>query len=262
MSDRAWYLRCIAEDVGTHAILVGDRSRVALTAEMLEDAVFLNEDRGLTTATGTYRGVRVTVSAFGMGAPIAAIVLHELADLGVCTFLRLGTALTVGPTALGELVVAQAAVRRESTSATYLPVEYPAVGDFTLTAALAAAAAAAPRPSRVGLYASFDGFYTQMFDVQPGNTDAAGQLASLARTGVVAADMETSAVFIAAMARRVRAGSLCLASVDGHTRERMGHEERVDAEIDLLQVGLDTLTAPHPEPVAVNAATAHLGDPR
>lgn len=250
MTERAWYLGCTSEEVGTHAILVGDRSRVGLAAEMLQDAVVLNEDRGLTTATGTYHGVRVTVSAFGMGAPIAAIVLDELAHLGVGTFLRLGTALTVGPTSLGELVVAQAAVRHESTSATYLPLEFPAVGDFALTSALVATATAAPRASRIGHFVSFDGFYTQMFDQRSDTVGAAEKLATLAEFGVVAADMETSAVFIAALARGVRAGSLCLASVDGRTREKMDPKERVAAEVELLQVGLDTL-ADTPTVVAV-----------
>jgi len=242
VSSHAWYLRCDAEDVGTHAILVGDRGRVGLAAELLEGVVVLNQDRGLTTATGRYHGTRITVSAFGMGAPIAAIVLHELADLGVGTFLRLGTALAIGATQLGDLVVAQAAVREEATSTTYLPLTFPAVGDFELTAQLANYARRSPRPSRTGLYASFDGFYTQMFDSAPGGHESSDRLRHLSDVGVIAADMETSAIFIAGMARRVRAGSLCLASVNADTHERMNHDERIAAEVDLLQAGLDALT--------------------
>jgi uridine phosphorylase len=128
----AWYLRCGRQDVAERAVLVGDRGRVAIAAELMQDVHVLGEDRGLTTATGTYRGTRLTVSAFGMGAPIAAVVMHELADLGVREFLRLGTVMTVGDTRLGELVVAHGAVRGESTSASYLPLEFPAVPDLPL----------------------------------------------------------------------------------------------------------------------------------
>ncbi|OJX75570.1 MULTISPECIES: nucleoside phosphorylase [unclassified Leifsonia] len=242
-SPTAWYLRCGRDDVGDRAVLVGDRGRVAIAATILEDAVVLNEDRGLTTATGTYRGERITVSAFGMGAPIAAIVLHELSTLGVTQFIRLGTALTLGSTRLGDFVVAHGAVRNEGTSAGYLPVEYPAVPDFDLTRRAERAALASGSPTRSGLYATFDGFYTDMFDLDPRSTRAAETLAFHAANGVIAADMETSALFVAARALGVAAASLCLASVDGSTREKLPHEERVAAEARLLRAGFDALVA-------------------
>src|SRR5690606_32789132 len=115
MNARAWYLGCGREDVGACAVLVGDRGRVETAATLLSDPRWLNQDRGLTTVTGTREGRRITVSAFGMGAPIAAIVLHELASVGVRTFLRLGTALTLPPVQLGDLVLAHGAIRGEST---------------------------------------------------------------------------------------------------------------------------------------------------
>lgn len=241
MSKNAWYLRCAPEDVGPSAVLVGDRGRVLLAAELLEDATVLNEDRGLTTATGVYDGQRITVSAFGMGAPIATVVMHELADLGVRRFVRLGTVMTVGDTQLGELVVAHGAVRNESTSSTYLPIEFPAVPDFALTLDLERAIAEAGAPTRSGLYATFDGFYTEMFETGTNPVPVAERYATLARAGVVAADMETSALFVAARALGVAAGSLCLASVSGTTNEKMPHEERVAAEALLLRAGFAAL---------------------
>jgi uridine phosphorylase len=242
-SNNAWYLRCSADEVGASAVLVGDRGRVHLAAELMEDSVLLNEDRGLTTATGYYEGERITVSAFGMGAPIAAVVLHELADLGVRRFVRLGTVMTVGETQLGELVVAHGAIRGESTSASYLPVEYPAVPDFALTAQLEAAVRAAGQPTRSGIYATYDGFYTEMFDTGVGAERVADRYDRLAKVGVVAADMETSALLIAARALGVAAGSLCLASVAGTTNEKMPHSERVKAEAELLRAGFTALAA-------------------
>ena len=101
--------------------------------------IFLEENRGLRTVTGSRSGRRVTASAFGMGGPIAAIVLHELFDLGVRRFLRIGTAMVMPPAKLGDLVLADGAVRGEGTSLTYAPIGYPAVADFDLGAALRAA---------------------------------------------------------------------------------------------------------------------------
>ena len=86
-----------------------------------------------------------------MGGPIAAIVLHELFDLGVRTFLRIGTAMAMPPAKLGDFVLADGGVRSDGTSRTYAPIGYPAVADFDLGAALRAAlqtarAALARRP--------------------------------------------------------------------------------------------------------------------
>lgn len=245
-SNTAWYLRCGPDEVGASAVLVGDRGRVLLAAELLDDAVILNEDRGLTTATGYHQGERITVSAFGMGAPIAAVVMHELAQLGVRRFVRLGTVMSLGETRLGEFVVAHGAVRGESTSASYLPVEFPAVPDFALTRHLEEAVEAAGLPARSGLYATVDGFYTEMFETGFGSEPVAERYERLAKFGVVAVDMETSALLVAATALRVEAASLCLASVAGTTNEKLPHAERVVAESQLLQAGFAALAASAP----------------
>lgn len=242
-STHAWYLRCSSDDVGESAVLVGDRGRVLLAADLLDDAVILNEDRGLTTATGWHQGHRITVSAFGMGAPIATVVMHELAGLGVRRFVRLGTVMTVGDTRLGEFVVSHGAIRGESTSASYLPVEFPAVPDFPLTRALEDAVHAAGMPGRSGLYATYDGFYTDMFETGLGSEPVAERYARLAGLGVVATDMETSALLVAARPLGVAAASLCLASVAGGTNEKLASPERVVAETELLRVGFAALAA-------------------
>jgi uridine phosphorylase len=216
---------------------------VSKAAELLEDPVWSGKERGLTTVSGGYRGHRITVAAFGMGAPVAAVVLHELATLGVRTFLRLGTAIAIGPTRLGDLVLAEGAVRNESTSATYLPLNYPAVADHELAAALRARLTDSPRGWISGLLASYDGFYTEMFAVEPDRESVvADRLGELVRYGVRAVDMETSAVLIAARALGARAGSLCLATVDGLSRSRLDTETRTHAERELLRTGLTSLT--------------------
>ena len=241
MSDRAWYLNCGAEDVGDRAILVGDRGRVARVAERLEDVRWLNQDRGLTTATGARDGRRITVSAFGMGAPIAAVVLHELADLGVGAFLRLGTVMALAPVRMGDVVIADGAVRAESTSGTYVPAGYPAVGDFAMGAALRAAADAAGVTWHAGLVASYDGFYTQMAGAREEHERLRG-------LGVLAVDMETSAVLAVARARGARAASLCAATVDAATSARLPAPHRDAAEDALVRVGLDALARMDPVP--------------
>jgi uridine phosphorylase len=236
LTQRTWYLNCGAEDVGDRAILVGDRERVGRVAARLTDVRWLNEDRGLTTATGRLGDRTITVSAFGMGAPIAAIVLHELRSLGVGAFLRLGTVMSLPPVEMGDLVIADGAVRGESTSAGYVPDGFPAVGDHELGAALRSAAGAAGARWHAGLVDSRDGFYTHMLG-------AGDRHATLAELGVLALDMETSAILAVGRALGARAGSLCAATVDAVTGERLDAEPREEVEERLVDVGLEALAA-------------------
>jgi uridine phosphorylase len=74
----------------------------------------------------------VTVAAFGMGTPIRAVILEEVTWLGARVVLRAGTAMALGNLALGDFIVPDAAIRGEHTSATYVPLEYPAVADPAL----------------------------------------------------------------------------------------------------------------------------------
>ncbi|TME86669.1 MAG: nucleoside phosphorylase [Chloroflexi bacterium] len=84
----AWYLGLKEGDVAPRCILVGDRARVDMFGERLQGARVLSDKRGLRTVGGTFDGVPVTIAAFGMGAPIAAVLLEELAVIGVRVVLR------------------------------------------------------------------------------------------------------------------------------------------------------------------------------
>jgi len=240
---QAWYLGCRKEDVAERGVLVGDRGRVLLATELLDDARILNEDRGLTTATGTWHGTPVTVSAFGMGAAIAAVVLHELAALGMRSVVRLGTALAVGPTKLGDLIVADSALRGEAASGTYVPSGYPAAPDLDLTLALRDAAQRSGRPVTTGMIGSYDGFYSELFADGTMPSSRTVDIPALVGLGLVGLDMESSAVLAIGRALGVRAGTLCLAGVDGRDHSKLNGDDRTQAEQDLLSAGLDALVA-------------------
>jgi uridine phosphorylase len=245
MSETAWYLGCSAEDVAGRAILVGDPGRIELFASELDGARTVGESRGLRVLTGAHRGEPVTVCAFGMGAPIAVIVLEELAQLGVRTVLRVGTVMTLVPDSLGELVLARAGIREEGTSRTYLPAGVPAIADEELLDAARGAIARLGVRYRVGVVASLDGFYSQMFAARPDREEqVAAELARLARAGAIAVDMETAALLAVAPLVGVRAGSLCLASVDAWTREKLERAERTEAEEQLVRAALAVIRAP------------------
>lgn len=247
MSRRAWYIGCSEEAVGEAAILVGDRARIDRIAEHLERSTILEENRGLRTVTGFRAGQRVTASAFGMGGPIAAIVLHELFDLGVRRFLRIGTAMVMPPAELGDFVVADGAFRGEGTSQTYAPAGYPAVADFDLGVALRAALMKRGRRWRAGIFGTFDGFYTEMFALTSfDNARVEPARAQVGRLGLVATDMETATLLTAGRILGARAASLCLGTVDGLTQAKIDAAELAASEQDLFEIALDAVTAPLP----------------
>jgi uridine phosphorylase len=242
MTEAAWYLGARADDVGEAAILVGDPGRVARIAPHLQEVRMLPERRGLRTLIGAHRGRRISVSAFGMGAPIATVVLHELFALGVREFLRIGTVMALPPAKLGDLVLADGALRGEGTSATYAPLGFPAIADFALSVRLRQRLGAGARPWHAGVFASYDGFYTEMFALEPHRRTAVERLrAELRHLSIIAVDMETAALLTAARVLGARASSLCLATVSAATHAKLDGDVLVEAEKALFAVALDAL---------------------
>jgi len=98
--------------VAAEAILVGDPGRALLLAqELLRKPRMSNHARGLWGYSGTTpAGDELTIQSTGMGGPSAALVLADLAELGVRRAIRVGTctAIALEP-ALGDLLVVLAA---------------------------------------------------------------------------------------------------------------------------------------------------------
>jgi len=242
MEARAWYLQATPEQVADRAILVGDRGRIERIAARLDEPAFLNDDRGLWLVTGSYEGAPVTAAAFGMGAPLAAIVLHELQSIGVEIFLRLGTAMRLPPGRLGEFLLAEAAIQGESTTSTYVPAGYPAYSDYALQSAIRRELDARGVDWRAGLFASYDGFYTEMLALRDRDKEAiAARVEELCSLDVLAIDMETSAVLSIARALGARASSLCLATVAWEGAAKMDRAARGSGEDMLVGIGLAAL---------------------
>jgi uridine phosphorylase len=116
--------------IAPEAILVGDPGRALLLAqELLEQPKMSNHARGLWGYFGrTPAGAALTIQATGIGGPSAALVLADLAKLGVRRAVRVGTCVGLGSCKLGELLLVTAALA-EGGSATSLGV---AVGETVL----------------------------------------------------------------------------------------------------------------------------------
>lgn len=81
-------------DFAKTVLMPGDPLRAKYIAEhYLEDAVLVNNVRGVQGYTGTYKGKRVSVMASGMGMPSIGIYSYELFNFyGVENIIRVGSA--------------------------------------------------------------------------------------------------------------------------------------------------------------------------
>jgi len=104
--------------IAADAILVGDPGRALLLAqELLEEPKMSNHARGLWAYFGTTpAGSELTIQATGMGGPSAALVLGDLAELGVKRAIRVGTCVGI-EAGLGDLLVVEEAIARGGSAA-------------------------------------------------------------------------------------------------------------------------------------------------
>jgi uridine phosphorylase len=173
--------------------------------------------------TGYLLGQKVSVCSTGIGGPSAAIAMEELAAIGADTFIRVGTCGGIDLNVLpGDVVVANGAIRFEHTSWEYAPLEFPAVPNFEITAALKAAGEELGYNTHVGVVQCKDSFYGQHSpEKSPVYYDLLQKWESWKRLGVKASEMESATLFVVAAALGVRCGS-CFHAVWNQEREKAG----------------------------------------
>ncbi|TMK39470.1 MAG: purine-nucleoside phosphorylase [Actinobacteria bacterium] len=193
------HLRPTAE-LAERALLPGDPGRALLLAQaLLQEPRMFNHHRGLWGYTGTASdGGALTVQSTGMGGPSAAIVLEELADLGLRRAIRVGSCGALDERlALAELVVAERALADDGASRALAAADTLAA-DPELTVALREAAA----PSVSGLVASTDLFY----DPRPRTAER------WRKAGAAAVEMEAAALFAVGHRRGVAVACVLVVS--------------------------------------------------
>ncbi len=223
--------------LAARALLPGDPGRaLALAQLVLSEPKMFNHNRGLWGYTGTAAdGEPLTIQSTGMGGPSAAIVLEELCDLGLEVAIRVGTCGALdGDLALGDLVIADAALASDGTSRA-LGADGRVAADAGLVAALRDVAGAG---ARTGTVASSDLFYERDRD------RAAGWRAA----GALAIEMEAATLLRVGELRGVRVG--CVLAVSdvfdaGGERHRIDAEALLKATERLGHAGAGALSAGH-----------------
>ena len=210
--ERKYHVGLAAGEVGAYVLIPGDPFRTALIATHLEGAEERAFSREYRTFTGRLGGTAVSACSSGIGGPSAAIAVEELSELGVHTFLRVGTCGGAQPGIhLGDLVIATGAVRTEGTPDGYVPREYPAIADRELVACCIEACRAAGARHHLGIIRSVDALYSDLLpDRLPRAEQLKAELRMWERAGVVANDMESATIMVVASLRRLRAATLLL----------------------------------------------------
>ncbi len=212
------HLRPTAE-LAERVLLPGDPGRaLTLAQQLLVEPRMFNHHRGLWGYSGAARrdGQALTVQSTGIGGPAAAIVVHELIELGARRLIRVGTCGALAPELeLGDLVVAREAIPADGTSRALgaggpaLDADGRALPDETLLRALLAEGV-----GRAGPVLSVDLFYDP-----PGSSRWASYTPptssrdpSWRGAGAIAVEMEAATVLILASLAGVAAACVLVVS--------------------------------------------------
>lgn len=200
----------------TLAIIPGDPARVEKIAALMDNPVFLNSQREYTLFRAELAGKSVVICSTGIGGPSTSIAVEELAQLGIRTFLRVGTTGAIQPhIQVGDMIVTTGSVRLDGASLHFAPMEFPAVADFDVTTALKAAAEDEGATVYTGVTASSDTFYPgqERYDTFTGRVlkRFQGSLQQWQEMGVLNFEMESATLLTMCASSGLQAG--CVAGV-------------------------------------------------
>ncbi len=224
-------------DIAHTVLMPGDPYRARWAAEtFLEDAVLVNEVRGMLGYTGQWRGNRVTIQGSGMGMPSLSIYANELiSEFGARTLIRIGSAGAMQEhVAIRDIVLAMTATTLSTPSrGIFRELSYAPCADWSLLSAAHSAATA--RGSKVhcgGIYSS-DVFY----DERPDLTE------QMTRHGVLAVEMEAAELYTLAARHGCRA--LAVLTISDHllTKEALPSQERERSFGEMVEIALEAAFA-------------------
>ncbi|RCX20013.1 uridine phosphorylase [Anaerobacterium chartisolvens] len=238
------YLHADKDNIAKYVIFSGDPWRVETLSKLLDNAKHVAFSREFNTYTGTYKGMPVTVSSTGIGAPSAAIAMEEMYQCGMEIAVRMGTTMGLKDDMLGKLVIPTGAMREESTGTTYVPLSYPAVADIGLINCMNKSVVNNGRSYLNGITCTMDGFYSQMRQSRLSEkmqVDINETFDRLKKYNVLAADMESSCMLVLANLMGIKACIVTMTTVLENLKDMLRGDDRKKSEEDLCKIVLDGL---------------------
>lgn len=219
----------IAETV----LLPGDPLRAKYIADTyLEDVECYNEVRGMYGYTGTYKGKRVSVQGTGMGVPSISIYVNELIQsYDVQNLIRVGSCGAIKRDVhVRDVILAQtSSTDSQMNRVAFGPIDYAPCADFGLLKKAYDTAEAKNVVVRVGNVFTADQFYNEK------------PLELMAQYGILAIEMETTALY--SLAAKFDRKALSILTVSDHvlTGEETTAEERQTTFDEMILIALDSV---------------------
>ncbi len=220
-------------DFAKTVLMPGDPLRSKFIAEnFLENAVLVNNVRGIQGYTGEYNGKRVSVMASGMGMPSISIYSHELYNFyGVENIIRVGTAGGMNENVhVRDIVLGQGACTDSNFASQFnLGGNLCPIADFGLLKKAYDISRKMGLTTHVGNLYSTDVFYN----------DDSTTTEKWSRLGVLAVEMEAAALYMTAARFNKKALAICTVSDHLLTGESTSAEERQTTFTDMMKLALE-----------------------
>lgn len=216
-------------------LLPGDPLRAQFIAEnYLDEVVCYNKVRNMLGFTGLFKGKRVSVQGSGMGMPSIAIYVHELRhSYGVKKFIRVGTCGAFQEHIdLGDIIIGMAASTDSSMNKRiFQGQDFAPIADPELFCQAITIAKERKLTHHAGAIFSTDSFYQGDNHYEKNWADY----------GILATDMESSALYALCMKYQVKALSLLTVSDNLVTGKYISQKERESSVHEMVDLALDLI---------------------
>ena len=219
-------------EIAKTVIMAGDPLRAQFMAEKyIESPVQYNNVRGMLGYTGIYKDKKVSVQGHGMGIPSIGIYTYELFNFyDVDTIIRVGSAGAIDKNLhIGNIVIALGACTNSNYAAQYqLPGNFAPIADYELLELAVNEAKKLGLTYKVGNIFSSDTFYD----------DNKNAIASWQKMGVLAVEMEASALYTNAARAGKKALCICTISDCLFSGETVSAEQRQIGFTNMMELAL------------------------
>lgn len=220
-------------DIASTVLLPGDPLRAKYIAEnFLTDAICYNEVRGMYGYTGTYKGKRISIQGTGMGIPSISIYINELiTNYRAKNLIRIGSCGSMqADIKIRDVILAMSASTDSNINKIrFYGMDYASTANFDLLKRAYDIALEKGISVKVGSVLTTDTFYN----------DDPNSWKHWANYGILAAEMETAALYTLAAKFKVNALSILTVSDSLVTREETTSEERQKTFNQMVEVALE-----------------------
>ncbi len=228
------HIKATPDDFAKTVLMPGDPRRAEFIAKnFLEEAVLVNNVRGIQGYTGRYRGERVSVMASGMGIPSIGIYSYELYNFfGVENIMRIGSAGGMSSDVkLRDIIIGMGASTTSNFAVQYgLEGTFAPIADYKMMKIAIEEAERIDAKYHVGNLLSSDIFYND-------NKSANDKWCIL---GVLGVEMEAAGLYMNAARAGKRALAICTVSDHLITGESLDADMRETSFTQMMEIALNT----------------------